>query len=190
MGEPKALLSVPPLGTPLLAHMIRRLRPVVTGEVVVVANDRQVIELALSEIDAVIVEDAYPGTGTLGGIATGLGMVQGWAAVVACDMPLVSASMFALLSRIAAEEEGERWDAVVPLVGGYEEPLHALYHRRCLPAMATRLGQGERRVISFMDDVRTKRVAEHELREVDPELHSFLNANTPDEWADIIRLLL
>jgi molybdopterin-guanine dinucleotide biosynthesis protein A len=189
MGEPKALLPVPPHGTPLLAHMVLRLRPVVSQEVVVVANERQVIERALSGIDAIIVEDAYPGTGTLGGIATGLGMVQGWAAVVACDLPLINAALFAMMSRIAAEQDGECWDAVVPIVGGFEEPLHALYHRRCLPAIATRLAQGERRVISFMGDVRTRRVSEQELREVDPQWHSFLNANTPEEWADILVLL-
>ena len=76
---------------------------------------------------------------------------------------------------IAQEHEAgqERWDAVVPVVGGYEEPLHALYHGRCLPAIVARLAQGQRRVISFMPDVRTRYVQEEELRAVDPELRSF-----------------
>jgi molybdopterin-guanine dinucleotide biosynthesis protein A len=109
-------------------------------------------------------------TGTLGGIATGLQQVAGWAIVVACDLPLVSAPLFARLAQLTAEQEGseDRWDAVVPVVGGYEEPLHALYHRRCLPAIETRLAQGQRRVISFLGDVRTCYVSEEDLRAVDP----------------------
>jgi molybdopterin-guanine dinucleotide biosynthesis protein A len=78
----------------------------------------------------------------------------------------------------------------VPVVGGYEEPLHALYHRRCLPAIETRLAQGQRRVISFLGDVRTRYVSEEDLRAVDPQLHSFVNANTPAEWDAALQLLI
>ena len=135
--------------------------------------------------------DAYPDTGTLGGIATGLGAAPGWAIVVACDLPLVSAALFRALWAIAQETAAgqECWDAVVPVVDGYEEPLHALYHRRCLPAIDARLAQGQRRVISFLGDVRTRYVQEPELRAVDPELHSFFNANTREEWALALALL-
>ena len=83
----------------------------------------------------------------------------------------------------------DRWDAIVPVVDGYEEPLHALYHRRCLPAIEARLAAGQRRVISFMPDVRTLYVQEEDLRAVDPQLHSFFNTNTPEEWAEAMRLL-
>ena len=56
----------------------------------------------------------------------------------------VQAAVFAHLCAIAAEQEdgADRWDAVVPVVGGFAEPLHALYHARCLPAIAARLATG------------------------------------------------
>ena len=135
--------------------------------------------------------DAYPETGTLGGIATGLQVTPGWAAVVACDLPLLSAALMGWLAGLAAEQEGgqDRWDAVVPVVDGYAEPLHALYHRRCLPAIEARLAAGQRRVISFMPDVRTRYVAEPELRALDPELWSFFNTNTPEEWDKAMEVL-
>ena len=191
MGRSKALLPVPPDGTPLIAHVAQRLATLPLARVVVVANDPELPAQAHLPAAASFVPDAYPETGTLGGIATGLQQVDGWAIVAACDLPLVSAALFALLARLAAEQEGgaDRWDAVVPVVGGFEEPLHALYHRRCLPAIEARLAQGQRRVISFLGAVRTRYAAEHELRVVDPRLHSFINANTPAEWDAALQVL-
>lgn len=191
MGRPKALLPVPPHATPLIAHVAQRLAALPLTRVIVVANDPDLPAQAQLPAATLFKPDAYPETGTLGGIATGLQQVDGWAIVVACDLPLVSAALFALLAqRAAATVAGaDRWDAVVPMVGGYAEPLHALYHRRCLPAIEARLLQGQRRVISFLDDVRTCTVTEQELRTVDPQLHSFVNANTPAEWDAALQLL-
>lgn len=191
MGRSKALLPVPPDDTPLIAHVARRLASLSLDRVIVVANDPTLPAMAQLSAPTIFVADAYPGAGTLGGIATGLQRINGWAVVVACDLPLVAPQVFALLAHIAAErdEQGECWDAVVPVIGGYEEPLHALYHRRCLPAIEARLAQGQRRVISFMGDVRTRYVSEDELRSVDPQLHSFVNANTPAEWDAALQLL-
>jgi len=191
MGRPKTLLPVPPDDTPLIAHVARRLAGLPVARMIVVANDPALPSLAQLPSSTVFVADVYADAGTLGGIATGLRQIDGWAIVVACDLPLVNPQVLGLLMRIAAEgdEQHDRWDAVVPVVGGYEEPLHALYHRRCLPAIEARLAQGQRRVISFMGDVRTRYVGEDELRAVDPRLHSFVNANTPAEWDAALKLL-
>jgi molybdopterin-guanine dinucleotide biosynthesis protein A len=191
MGRPKALLPVPPDGLPLIAHVAKRLSTLPLNLLIVVANDPALKEAARLPPHTHFVPDAYPGTGTLGGIATGLQHVEAWAIVVACDLPFVNPDVFALLARFAAEQDaqGDRWDAVVPVLNGYEEPLHALYHRRCLNAMEARLAQGHRRVISFMGDVRTCYVDEEVLRDVDPQLRSFVNVNTPEEWQSALQWL-
>jgi molybdopterin-guanine dinucleotide biosynthesis protein A len=191
MGTAKALLPVSPGHTPLIAHIAARLSPLNAARMVVVTNDDSLPALAQLPPGTLFVSDAYPDTGTLGGIATGLQHVPGWAIVVACDLPLVSQNLFAALVELTAEKDAgqERWDAIVPVVDGYEQPLHALYHRRCLPAIEAHLAAGHLRVISFMPDVRTRYVQEAELRAVDAELHSFFNTNTPEEWAEAMRLL-
>jgi molybdopterin-guanine dinucleotide biosynthesis protein A len=194
MGSPKALLPVPPDGMPLLAHIIRRVEPLHATRILVVSNDAALGEQVDLPTGATVVADGWPGTGTLGGIATALSSLrpdEEWALVLACDLPLVRHELCGLLLEIAAgeEESGGGWACIMPVVGGYEEPLHALYHRSCLPAIVARLERGERRVISFLPDVRTRRVEEAELRTVDPALRSFVNANTPEEWQAALALL-
>lgn len=191
MGTAKALLPVPPHRRPLIAHIAAQLAPLDASRLVVVTNDTQLPALAQLPPDTIFLPDAYPDTGTLGGIATGLQQAPAWSIVVACDLPLVRANLFAALLELAADQEAgaDRWDAIVPVVDGYEQPLHALYHRRCLPAVEAHLAAGHLRVISFMPDVRTRYVQEPELRLLDPQLRSFLNTNTPEEWAEAMRLL-
>ncbi len=192
MGRPKALLPVPGSGQPLALHIVRRLRPLAPGGLVVVTNQVEIARLFPPEEGVLVLGDAYPG-GPLGGLATGLGACAGWAMAVACDMPLVSREVFAWLIQLVSREldaEGSaRWDAVVPLVAGYPQSFHALYHRRCLPAIEATLQRGERRVAGFLADVRTRYVTEEEVRPLDPALRSFLNVNTPEEWAAVLPFL-
>jgi molybdopterin-guanine dinucleotide biosynthesis protein A len=69
------------------------------------------------------------------------------------------------------------------------EPLHALYRRSCLPAIEARLAAGQRRVISFLPDVRVRDVFPPEISPMDPNFLSFLNVNTPEEWEQARKLL-
>ena len=189
MGQAKALLPVPPQGTPLLLHIIQRLAPLV-GQALVVANDPSLAREADLPASVSVLADRYPETGTLGGIATGLGECSDWAMMVACDMPFLNPPLFAYLQELAREQEmgQDRWDAVVPFTAGYAEPLHALYHRRCLPAIEARLANRERRANCFYPDVRVRHVEEAELRIHDPQLLSFVNINTPEEWQQALQI--
>ena len=192
MGQPKALLPVPPDGTPLLLHVLQRMQPL-AEQTLIITNDPALPKLARIPAHVKVIADLYPDTGTLGGIATGLSACDDWAMIVACDMPFVNPKLFVYFQEVAGEigdqrsEIEDRWDAIVPLVGGFAEPLHALYHRRCLPHIERRLANGERRAICFHPDVRVRMVQEDELRRVDPELRSFMNANTPEEWERILK---
>ena len=104
---------------------------------------------------------------------------------VATDMPFVD---HRLVRQMIAACPGA--DAVVPRVRakGYAdpqpEPLHAVYGRSCLPSIEAALRAGRRRAVSFLEDVNVCYLDEDMLRRLDPELRSFRNVNTPDEWAD------
>jgi molybdopterin-guanine dinucleotide biosynthesis protein A len=191
MGRAKARLPVPGTHLPLITHIIQRMMDLVTLEIIVVTNDPTLLaECGLATV-ARAIPDAYPGSGPLGGIATGLRHCSDWAMVIACDLPLINPQLFAYLQQLALEQAGSkpRWQAVVPVVNGHEQPLHALYHPSTLPAMEQALATGERRATSFLPQVATRWVTEAELRPLDPALLSFFNTNTPEEWAEACRLL-
>ena len=176
MGTPKALLPTPG-GEPLIRHIAHRLLPL-AGELLVVANDPAVAD-ALSPLPVRWLVDVYPDAGPLGGLATGLAVCDGWALCVACDLPFVQPALVRLLISLCSDE----WDAVVPRVDGRAQPLHALYHRRCLPAVEAALQTGRRRMDTFFPAVRVRWVEEEAMRPHDKELRSFVNVNTPEEWA-------
>jgi molybdopterin-guanine dinucleotide biosynthesis protein A len=81
-------------------------------------------------------------------------------------------------------------DAVVPDVDGHLQPMLAVYRvAPCRAAIRAALARGDRRMISFLDDLRTRQISEDELRAVDPALRSFFNVNTPADL-DTARSLL
>ncbi|MEZ4864610.1 MAG: molybdenum cofactor guanylyltransferase [Caldilineaceae bacterium] len=192
MGQPKALLPLPPDNRPLLQGIVQRLRMLKPCQTLVIANDPTLpAQMDLGK-EVCWLTDRYPETGPLGGLATGLAACPDWAIVVACDMPLLNPALFAYLGSLAVTVDASgpaQWDAVVPVVDGYPEALHSLYHPRCLPAITARLAAGERRATCFLPDVRVRYVDEEELRRIDPTLASFYNANTPEEWAQAMSLL-
>jgi len=216
MGQSKALLPILNTdGRPrsLIAHIAERLRPLSPERLVVVTNDGALIEQAQIAEPVEFIHDTYPGMGALGGIATALEAVDEWAILVACDMPLVNRQIFELMCemvpsttsldtgdrvregvRVRAESAiapkmADHVDVIVPMVDGYAQTLHALYHRRCLPTIGEQLAAEERKITRFFSKVSVRKVTEDEIRPLDPEFRSFMNANTPEEWAWTLQYL-
>lgn len=194
MGAPKPLLAVPPNNIPLLQHMLERLAPLGWHRIIVVANDQTLLQQVHLPADVQFIADAYPGMGALGGIATGLELCAEWALVIATDMPLINPKLCAWLCQqtlIDQDQPGTPapFDVIMPIVGGKLQPLHALYHVRTLAAIRAQLAQEERMIIRFLADVRTRTVTAAEMQLIDPGLHSFVNVNTPEEWATAQQLM-
>lgn len=189
MGQTKALLPVPPTGQPLILSIANRLRSLVEPPIVVVTNDSAVGELLANEIVIDCLTDVYPGEGPLGGLITALPLCDDWAMVAACDMPLINPAVFALLWQIADANASEL-DVVIPQIDGYAQPLHALYHRRIVPTLQEAFDNGERSIQRILPELRARTVDAEEIRPIDPQLQSFINVNTPEEWAAVQQQLL
>ncbi|MCY3899422.1 MAG: molybdenum cofactor guanylyltransferase [Caldilineaceae bacterium] len=199
MGRDKLLLPVPPNGIPLVRHVAERLVPL-AAKMTVVANDSSICA-AVHDLgggasqwgvdgmgaQAVVscLADDVPGDGPLGGLATGLREVEDWALTVAGDMPFISAAC----CRFLIESSDFDCDAVVPVLDGQAQPLHAVYSRRCLPSVERALAAGRRRMDSFWKEVRVRTVEAEQLRAIDPDLLTFTNVNTPLEWEKALVLL-
>ena len=174
LGRNKAL---EPFGyETLIRRVIGRVRAFSDAVLVVANDDARIVELDLPD-GARAVVDMFPDMGPLGGIATGLSAARTeWATFCACDMPFVSPALFRLLLSL---RDGH--DAVVPVIGGRPEPMHAAYSRACLGAVKDKIAARRLRASSFFDDVRVRLVSEREIRAADPELRSFFNVNTQDD---------
>ena len=185
MGRHKALLPMPQSGEPLITVIIRRMRPLVTGRIIVVANDEPIRAFLRADALVHLCCDRTQDAGPLAGLSIGLSNCVGWAMTVACDMPFVDPGVWRLLvSYIEAqpEEDCAHIDAIVPIIQGRRQPLHALYHRRCIGQVDRLVGAKQYKMQELLDSIRVRYVDESSLQAVDPRFRSFTNVNTPEEW--------
>jgi len=134
-----------------------------------------------------IVQDIYPGKGTIGGIFTGLSNSElFYNLVVACDMPFLN---IALIRYMITQSDG--YDVVIPKTKNQVlEPLHAVYSKNCIPYLEYLIKQGRLSVLELLSMVRVKYIEEAEIIEFDPAQKSFFNVNTEADLnagRDIVR---
>ena len=180
LGSNKALLQVQ--GQPLLARAVHKLAAL-SDDLLVVTNEPALYQpLALP---ARLVPDEKPGQGALMGIYSGLKAAHyAYALAVACDMPFLSLPLLRYMLSLAPAS-----DVVIPQLNGLLEPLHAVYGKACLPAMARLLDRGDRQIIAFFHEVRVRRVESEEIDAYDPDHLSFSNVNTPADWERVQDIL-
>ena len=175
MGENKALK--PFLGRPLVQRVIERLAPI-ADELLLTTNQPE--EFAFLELP--LFSDIKPGRGPLGGLYTALVSAKySSVAVVACDMPFASAPLLVAAASILSQEGA---DVVIAETAEGFEPLHAVYRREtCIPAIESAMGADQWRVISWLPQVKVRKLTPDELGRYDPENLAFWNVNTPDEFS-------
>jgi molybdopterin-guanine dinucleotide biosynthesis protein A len=124
--------------------------------------------------------DVIQNAGSLGGIHAALSHAGTDVVILAWDMPFVPGPLLRRFVELAPAA-----DAVVPESESKRglEPLCAFYSARCLSAIERRLTAGDRRVVSFFDDVRVARLPFEEVQRYGDPSIMFMNVNTPDELA-------
>ncbi|MDQ3473164.1 MAG: molybdenum cofactor guanylyltransferase [Acidobacteriota bacterium] len=130
-----------------------------------------------------IVHDLHPQWGALGGLHGALAACSTeWALVVACDLPLVKASLFDRLLSLRQD-----FDAVAPLQpDGRRQPLCALYRvAQCLHQSAALIESGERKPVALLQSVSTRWVQFAELADLPGAEDFFDNINTPQDYLRI-----
>lgn len=176
----KALLDVG--GKPIIARVLHALGPL-ARERVLLTNDATLHTLE----DVRLVYDALPHAGVLPALASGLAEASGDVCLaVACDMPFVSRRLFEQLLDLQSSTGA---DVVIPRMLGLLEPMHAVYRTRTVRhAIEKALERGERRMVSYFQDVQVRQVDELEWRSSDPRGLAFFNVNTPEDLAEARRV--
>jgi len=172
MGTPKALLPFD--GEPLIAHIVNKLCGMFADIVVVAAPGQNLPRLPVR-----FTRDELPFQGPVGGIYYGLSAAATELAfVTSCDAPFLNLELISyLVGRISVH------DVVVPRWQDRLQPLHAVYRKQVTPLLKDQLDRGELRPVFLYQKVRTLEISEGEIRRFDPEGLSFLNMNTPEDYA-------
>lgn len=169
MGQDKAALVLD--GKSLLEHVTATMLQVFPKVIVSVRQPREGVTLPQ-------VCDEVAASGPLAGLVAGLAQADTpWVFVLACDMPFVSV---AVVQCLAQHRDGH--DAVVPLVGGHPQPLAAFYSRNALDAMRMSLAGEDRSLRGMLKRLNVDYVSQAELRACDPQLRSFFDLDTPQDY--------
>jgi molybdopterin-guanine dinucleotide biosynthesis protein A len=173
MGQDKALVAF--LGRPLIQSVIERLAPL-ADEVLITTNRPEDYEF----LGYSLFQDLIPGRGALGGLYTALSAArQPLVAVVACDMPFVSAQLLEAQRELLVSAN---YDAVIPRTEGGTEPFHAVYRRlACIPAIQEAINGDKWRVDAWYSKTKVYLMPPQETAQYDPQGLSFWNVNTPEE---------
>lgn len=174
MGTEKAALRFG--DSTLLGRIVAELATVF-DDIVIVASPHG--EVALHpESPVTLIRDEREYEGPAGALARGLAAARHDSAFgCACDLPMLSARVAsAMVSMLGG------YDAVIAEVGGNLQPLHAAYRRRCAAAFDAMIARGVKRLRAIAGEVRVRTLAEDEARAIDPDLASFANINTPEDY--------
>ena len=177
MGTNKAFLDIN--GERLIDRTVRIFKDLF-GELILSTNS----PLDYLDHDGVIVTDIIKDKGALGGIYTGLFFASHEHAFVsACDMPFLNKPFIEYM----IEHRGDN-DIVVPRSSNGLQPLHAIYSRRCLPAIKRIIDRGELKITGFYKGLKTLEIPEDVIKSYDPEEKMFFNVNTQKDLEQISSL--
>lgn len=192
MGAPKAELDWH--GSTLLRHVTGVVERAVDGPVIVVRAPGQV----LPELDpkVVVAEDPEEGLGPMQGLAVGLAAAAEHAEtafVCSTDLPFLHAAFVRAVLRGFQPDPDSEWatppEVVLPFVGGFRQPMAAGYRTSLARRVGKLLEAGQLRPAHLFEESAVRRLdgaellADTRLAELDPELDSVVNANTPEDYS-------
>lgn len=163
----------------LLERVVSKLTIFNEEIIVVTAKDSSIPQLN-NDSKLKIVNDIYPGKGSLGGLYTGLvSSMNLYNLVVACDMPFLNIDLLQYMVSLSGD-----YDAVLPRVNkSVLEPLHAVYSRNCISPLEALIKENKLSILELFPMIRVRYLDDEEIDWFDPQHRSFFNINTE---ADLI----
>jgi molybdopterin-guanine dinucleotide biosynthesis protein A len=131
-----------------------------------------------------LLRDLRPYEGAAVALARGLAAAANDVAFIcSCDLPLLRFTVARALCEML-----NGYEAVIPDIGSKAQPLCAVYRRSAAPVIEMQLAYGERRLTRIAGALEAYHPGELQLREIDPDLRSFMNVNTPEDYTRAMAL--
>ena len=186
LGNEKALLKIGE--KPLILHTLDNL-PKSTEKVIVVSRfeQKRKIESVVGNRVKVVI-DEFEAQSPLVGALTGFKNVrEEYALLISCDLPFLSWKVASFLLEVCLNRTASipRWP------NGYIEPLHAAYHVKSAEEAAEEaLREGKLNMRSMIEKLGMVRyISTLVIKQLDPELLTFFNVNTPLDLKKAERIL-
>lgn len=172
LGCPKPLLKLG--GVTLIERIVARLRPLF-NRITIVTDRPELFEGLPARLTGDLLTACAKSP--LRGIHAGLSASSlPYQFVVACDMPFLNGELIEYMAGFAPH-----YDAVVPRIGTYCQPLHAFYRRSCLDPIRRQVERGLFKITGFYAGLAIRYIEEAELAGFPADPDPFFNINT---WAD------
>ncbi|MBV8452054.1 MAG: molybdenum cofactor guanylyltransferase [Deltaproteobacteria bacterium] len=188
MGKPKAALRFG--NSTILERLITELRGF--DDILIIAAPAQsepfpiehLLRAAPSAVRLLRDRTAYQGAAVA--LALGLAAAKHEIAFTcSCDLPLLRAEVVHALCGML-----NGYEAVIPQIAAKPQPLCAVYRRSVATVIEMELASGERRLTRIIAGLRAYRPGDLQLRQIDPELRSFINVNTLEDYNRALVLAL
>jgi len=178
-GKNKAFLNV---GGQMILDRLCSTLGGLFDEILLVTND----PLQYLPWNLTIVKDLFTIRSSLTGIHAGLFHASAsHAFVTACDTPFLRSELI----KVLLDELEPRWDVIMPVTEQGHQPLCAIYSRRCIKPIQDQLKNNDPKILNFFPKIKVKEIPAAQLRSADPNLTSFFNINTPEDFANSKKML-
>jgi len=175
MAANKAFLKLG--GRPLIERTLEVFKALFK-DIIIVTNEPELYV----QYDVTLAGDLVKKKGPLSGIYSGLlNSGNDYSFVAACDMPFLNSALISFMMKSA---DGS--DMVVPRLKGLAEPLHAIYSRSCLKVIEKQLRDGKRSLRDFLRGCEVRYIEEEDIVKIDPEMKSFININTAEDFMKVL----
>ncbi len=126
-------------------------------------------------------KDILPGSGSLGGIYTGLKVSNTHHnLIVACDMPFIQPYLFTILI-----DHSNGHDVIIPITQDGYQPTCAIYSKNCIGPIETQIKSENLKILDFFPYVKVNKI-NFDASSVHPNI--FFNINTIKDYSKAISM--
>ena len=174
-GRPKMFEAYK--GIQFYEHSINALFNSGVESIYIVTNDQLAPSFKNTKAKIIIEDESHHGP--LYALSYAMRTIQDkdWFFVLAADIPLVSTDFVREMCTLAEQSIN---DIIIPISGDKEQPLLALYHRRCLPIALELLAENRKSMRPLIEKTNVKYV------HFSSDQKDFININHQEDLAQII----
>lgn len=166
----KALLKIG--GRSIIERVINALSEVMADMLLITNSPDE-----FKHLEIAMFGDIIPGSGSLGGIYTGLKVSETYHnLIIACDMPFIRPSLLTLLI-----QQSRGYDVVIPVTPDGHHPTCAIYSKDCIKPIEAQIRSGNLKISDFFPNVRIRKINFNTLHDRYDQI-MFFNVNTKEDY--------